>query len=133
VALVLLIILLPMLGVVLFPCRRSAVGGHSGCWTLPPAAASFLRNPAFVAVDCRGVPCCRPLERCRTLGLHARGRDGLRLLFTLLIPRIEPFSRCGRLRYPDTAKEEMAKPHGHREERLAIAAPWRGGYPSLVP
>jgi len=128
VALVLLIILLPMLGAVLIACRCSTLGCHRERWALLPAAASFLRKLAFVPADCRGAPYFCPLARSRTLSVSLFPEsDGLRLLFAPRIPRIGPFSRVGQTCHLDISQEEMAKPHRHREERLAIAAPYTRG------
>lgn len=127
-ALALLVILLPMLGAVLIACRGSTLGCHRERWALLPAAASFLRKLAFVPADCRGAPYCCPLARSRTLSVSLfLESDGLRLLLALRTPRIGPFSGVGQRRHLDISQEEMAKPHRHTEERLAIAAPYTRG------
>jgi len=119
VALVLLVILLPMLVVGLIACRCSALGCHSGRWTLLPVAARFPRNLAFVPAACRGAsyfcPCARSATQGAPLSLES---DGLHLLFVLHNPMIGLFSRVGHTCHLATLQEEMAKPHRHRKSGL---------------
>jgi multicomponent Na+:H+ antiporter subunit A len=89
VALVALIILLPWVGAVAFPCLRPILGRHIGRWALLPPAASFLITLTFVASVSRHQSFLYTVPWFRDLGVNLSfWIDGLSVFFALLIAGI---------------------------------------------